>query len=273
MTMRAISLGYHDVVDEAAEVLAAVGPVRMVYKLDRRDFCNHLRAIRLQAGEARVQTIDRRRTWRREQPVFLTIDDGALSGYTCIADELELHNWRGHFFITTDWIGRPGFMDRWQLRELRARGHVIGSHSRTHPERMSQLGWGDLLKAWFESCDALSGILGERVSTASVAGGFYSRKVARAAAAAAIEVLFTSEPTTRASVVDGCLVLGRYSIQRRTPFGMSGAIAAGEPWPRWRQTVAWKARKAVKAVTGESYLTIRRLLLSGGARERAALGR
>jgi len=36
----------------------------MLYKLDRRDFCNHLRSIRLQATEVDVQTIDRHRTWR-----------------------------------------------------------------------------------------------------------------------------------------------------------------------------------------------------------------
>ncbi len=33
--MRAISLGYHDVIDDAAEALAAFGPVKMVYKIDR----------------------------------------------------------------------------------------------------------------------------------------------------------------------------------------------------------------------------------------------
>jgi peptidoglycan/xylan/chitin deacetylase (PgdA/CDA1 family) len=270
--LRAISLGYHDVIDESSEA-PALGPVRMHYKLDRRDFCKHLRCIRLQSAEVNVQTIDRFRTWRHEQPVFLTIDDGALSGYTCVADELELHNWRGHFFVTTDWIGQPGFMDRWQIRELRDRGHVIGSHSRTHPERMSQLSWSELLKEWFESCDVLSGILGERVRVASVPGGFYSQRVAEAAATSGIGVLFNSEPTSSATVVDGCLVLGRYSIQRSTPFGISGAIAAGQYAPRWRQTVSWKARKAVKAVTGESYLTIRRFLLSGGSDRRPALKR
>lgn len=267
--MRAISIGYHDVIDGAAETLALVDPVRMVYKLDRRAFCNHLRSIRLQAGGAEVQTIDSRRVWRRK-PVFLTIDDGALSGYTCVASELELHGWRGHFFITTDWIGKPGFMDRWQIRELRERGHVIGSHSRTHPERMSQLSWGSLMKEWFESCHSLSAILGERVRVASVPGGFYSRRVSEAAAAAGIEVLFTSEPTTRAAVVDGCLVLGRYSIQRGTPLRASGAIAAGATWPRWRQTLSWTAKKAVKAATGESYLAIRRYLLSSGVDQREA---
>jgi peptidoglycan/xylan/chitin deacetylase (PgdA/CDA1 family) len=271
--LQAISLGYHDVTDDPSQALAATEPVGMVYKLERRDFCNHLRSIHLEPATATVQTIDRRRTWSRERPVFLTVDDGALSGYTYVADELELHNWRGHFFITTDWIGRPGFMDRRQIRELRARGHVIGSHSRTHPERMSHLGWSELLKEWIESVDELSDLLGERVRTGSVAGGFYSRRVAEAASAAAIEVLFNSEPTTSVAMLNGCLVLGRYSIQRQTPCGISGAIASGQPWPRWRQTILWKAKKAVKAATGESYLTIRRQLLSRGVLARTATKR
>jgi hypothetical protein len=261
------------VINEAPRQPSTAGRVALRYKLDRRDFCNHLRSIRLQVRQVNIQTIDRYRTWKRERPVFLTIDDGAVSGYNTVADELELHDWRGHFFVTTDWIGHPGFLNRWQIRELVARGHVIGSHSCSHPERMSQLGWRELVKEWSQSCEVLSDILGDRVRVASVPGGFYSRKVARAAAAASIEVLFTSEPTAHASVVDGCLVLGRYSIQRHTPFGVSGAIAAGECWPRWEQALSWKAKKAVKSLTGESYLTIRRFLISGGVSRQPALKR
>lgn len=270
--MRAISLGYHDVIDDAAEALAAFGPVKMVYKIDRRDFRDHMRSIQMHRRAA-VQTIDRRLAWDRVLPVFLTVDDGALSGFTHIASELELHEWRGHFFITTDWIGSPGYMNREQIRELHGRGHVIGSHSKTHPERMAQLSRNELLKEWHESCETLGELLGKRILVASVPGGFYSRPVAETAAEAGIEVLFTSEPTTRATVVDGCLVLGRYSIQRNTPFVASGAIAAGKRWPRWRQSVSWEAKKAVKAICGESYLTIRRMLLSGPARESAAFRR
>jgi peptidoglycan/xylan/chitin deacetylase (PgdA/CDA1 family) len=271
--VKAISLGYHDVIDASPRRPMEAGRVAMRYKLDRRDFCNHLWSIGLQAAAVNVQTIDGYRTWRGERPVFLTVDDGAVSGYTRVADELELHNWRGHFFVTTDWIGRPGFLNRWQIRELRARGHVIGSHSCSHPERMSQLSWRELVQEWSQSCEVLSDILGQRVRVASVPGGFFSRKVAEAAAAASIEVLFTSEPKVRASVAGGCLVLGRYSVQRHTPSGVSGAIAAGARWPRWRQTFSWEAKKVVKAVTGDSYLTIRRFLVSGGVRQQPALKR
>jgi peptidoglycan/xylan/chitin deacetylase (PgdA/CDA1 family) len=179
-----------------------------------------------------------------------------------VTDELEKYGWRGHFFITTDWIGRPGFLDRQQIRELHRRKHVIGSHSCIHPERMSHLGWAELMREWSESCAILSDILGEQVRVASVPGGYYSRNVGKTAAAAGIEVLFTSEATAAASVLDGCLILGRYFIQMHTPPGESGAIAAGHILPRWRQSVLWGAMKPVKALTGQRYSTIRDYLIS-----------
>jgi hypothetical protein len=97
-----------------------------------------------------------------------------------------------------------------------------------------------------------------------VADGYYSRKVGKAAAAAGIQVLFTSEPSAKVSVVDGCLILGRYSIQSHTPAAVSGAIAARNQWPRLRQAILWQAKKPLKALAGESYFTIRRILLSRG---------
>jgi saccharopine dehydrogenase-like NADP-dependent oxidoreductase len=60
---------------------------------------------------------------------------------------------------------------------------------------MSKLSWAELLREWKESCAKLSDILQEPVVTASVADGYYSRKVGKAAAAAGIQVLFTSEPS------------------------------------------------------------------------------
>jgi peptidoglycan/xylan/chitin deacetylase (PgdA/CDA1 family) len=257
--MKAISLAYHDVTDGSNGALTGH---KALYKLHPRDFHNHMASIGQQGRAAAVRSIDHWHTWEHEVPVFLTFDDGELGSYTCVADELEEHGWRGHFFITTDWIARPGFMDRQQIRELRSRGHVIGSHSRSHPARMSHLSWNQLMREWSESCAVLSDILGEPIKVASVADGYYSRSVGKTAAAAGIEVLFTSEATAATSVLDGCLILGRYFIQIHTPATVSGAIAAGHIWPRWRQTVLWEAKKPIKALTGESYLTIRRYLIS-----------
>jgi peptidoglycan/xylan/chitin deacetylase (PgdA/CDA1 family) len=257
--MNAMSLAYHDVTDGSNGALLGY---KALYKLERKDFRNHMLSIRQQASTVTVHSIDRFHRWKDEVRVFLTFDDGELGAYTYVADELERCGWRGHFFITTDWIGKAGFLDGRQIRELRSRGHVIGSHSCSHPARMSHLSWDQLIREWSESCAILSDSLGEHVRVASVPDGYYSRNVGRAAAAAGIEVLFTSEATAATSVLDRCLVLGRYFIQMHTPPAVSGEIAAGRIWPRWRQTVLWEAKKPLKALMGESYFALRRCLLT-----------
>jgi peptidoglycan/xylan/chitin deacetylase (PgdA/CDA1 family) len=252
--VRAIAIGYHDVVD-----VESVSP-DAVYTVAKRDFWEHLQGIKRE--QRYLRTIYRSSRWAAEVPVFLTFDDGTEGAYAFAADALEKHQWRGHFFITTDWIGRSRYMNRNQIRELHDRGHIIGSHSCSHPERMAYLNRNDLLREWKDSCAILSDILGTSVQVASVPGGYYGRNVALAAADAGIEVLFTSEPTTSAHVLQECLILGRYCIQRHTPVDVSGAIAAGHFWPRWQQSVSWSAKKLVKKVVGESYVSMRRRVLA-----------
>ena len=178
--------------------------------------------------------------------MFVTFDDGGISAFTTVADILEEAGWRGHFFVTASYIGRRSFLNVDQIRELHRRGHVIGSHSLRHPARISRLSWEKLIEEWSASVQILSDILGEQVRVASVPGGFYSKKVAQAAAQSGIEVLFTSEPTASSRVVDGCLVLGRYVIQRWTRPETAAAIAAGNLAPRLRQMIYWNAKKALK---------------------------
>jgi peptidoglycan/xylan/chitin deacetylase (PgdA/CDA1 family) len=259
--LNAISIGYHDVVDALVDRGRTRGEWH--YALARSDFRAHLNGIRERRGAA-VSTIERERPLWSGRPVFLTFDDGAVGAHTCVADELEKVGWRGHFFITSDWVGRRGFLSADQICELRRRGHVIGSHTRSHPERMSALTWNRLLEEWSESVDVLSNILGERVTVASVANGYFSRKVAQSAAAAGLEVLFTSEPVTAVSRVDGCLVLGRFVITNGSSPEESGRFAAGDVRLRLRTAVSWQLKKTVKRVAGPAYLSARRLLLSYG---------
>ena len=258
--MKAISLAYHDVTDSPQISLSGIRSNIGLYTLTRQSFRNHLMCIA--ERRACVGKIDISRSWEDEVPVFLTFDDGAEDAYLYVADELEKHGWRGHFFVTTAWIGQSGFVNPQQIRELHKRGHVIGSHSNSHPERMSRLTRHELSEEWSKSRAILGDILGDAVTVASVPNGYYSRLVAQSAAEVGIEVLFTSEATSTVKVVDGCLLLGRYFIQWHTPASGSGAMAAGMVWPRWRQTVLWETKKVIKAVGGESYLTVRRYLIS-----------
>jgi peptidoglycan/xylan/chitin deacetylase (PgdA/CDA1 family) len=258
---RFITIGFHDIAEDLRLAQPVAPGHTTFYTIERSRFRQHLDAIETNLSGADVITSRMIAVPAPRIPVMLTFDDGAVSAHRFIADDLEARGWRGHFFITTDWIDTPGFLDTGHIRDLHRRGHVIGSHSCSHPERMSCLTWNDLVREWTDSCRILSDILGERVTTASVPGGYYSRAVAVAAAAAQIDVLFTSEPLSRASVVSGSVVLGRYAVNGRTSPAVSGAIAAGAAGPRFRQSTSWFLRKCVKQVAGPYYLTVRRALL------------
>jgi peptidoglycan/xylan/chitin deacetylase (PgdA/CDA1 family) len=259
--MRALAIMYHDIVENEDFASSGFpGAGAHVYKLRREDFERHLEAIRAAVSADAVSRIASRRQWSGA-PVFLTFDDGGISALDPTCGLLERYGWRGHFFVTTRLIGTPGFMSASEVRELHRRGHVVGSHSVSHPGRMAALPRAQIDREWRESLATLSEIAGEPVRVASVPGGFYSREVARSAAAAGIEVLFTSQPAAATYMVDGCLVLGRYVVQRGMGPEWSAAFAAGRRGARWRQAALWKAKGMAKALGGDAYVRLRKAIL------------
>jgi peptidoglycan/xylan/chitin deacetylase (PgdA/CDA1 family) len=177
--------------------------------------------------------------------VRVTFDDGGASSCR-IADILEHHGLRGSFFIPSDYIGHPAFVNAAQIRDLRHRGHTIGSHSCSHRGRMSSCPAERLVHEWHTSVAILSDLLGEPVNTASVPSGYYSRRVAETAASAGVTLLFTLEPTSKTAAVEGCTVAGRYTMRSWTPADYAALIASGAYLPRLREQISWNAKKALK---------------------------
>jgi peptidoglycan/xylan/chitin deacetylase (PgdA/CDA1 family) len=259
--MRAITLLYHDVVPAGKpEASGFPGGDAAVYKLGVQEFHRHLNAIR--SAVPRCSMVNEIHETDDSSPRFLTFDDGGVSAHEYTGDLLETLGWRGHFFVTTNWIGKNGFLNPEQIRDLHGRGHLIGSHSCSHPERMSHCTPREIYREWKDSVDVLSQIVGAPVTIASVPGGYYSRDVAEAAAEAGIRILFTSEPQTSIRVVNGCLVLGRYTIQQGVPAGTAASIAAGNIAPRYRQFAYWNVKKAAKIAGGTHWLRVRKWLLN-----------
>ena len=189
-------------------------------------------------------------------PFSLTFDDGGESYHTLIADRLERVNWRAHCFVPTDFIGRPGFLTQRQIRELDARGHLIGAHSASHPSRMSACDDAVLRDEWSRSVGVLEDILGHAVRLASVPGGYYSTAVAGAARAAGIRTLFTSEPVTRASVVGDCAIVGRFAIRRYNAPTLSARLVRTAPWTRLAMWTDWNAKALCKPILGPAYMRV-----------------
>jgi len=269
MKMRATTLLYHDVVPDGLWASSGFqGADADVYKLDCADFHRHLAAVkqRLKRGMATATELLEHPQAAGDRPILITFDDGGVSAALYIADMLEEFGWKGHFFITAGRIGTSGFVDRAQIQDMHRRGHVIGSHSYSHPPRMARCSATELDSEWQRSVAVLSEIVGQPVVVASVPGGYYARRVAASAAGAGIKLLFNSEPVTRPETVDGCLVLGRFSAKRGHLPEWSAAIAAGDGRLQTQEYLFWNAKKVAKTLFGTAWLRARVLLLERQAK-------
>jgi peptidoglycan/xylan/chitin deacetylase (PgdA/CDA1 family) len=262
---RSIALMYHDVIelqDSDASGFPGRGPAR--YKVDPALFECHLEAI---AATGRVPTraidLGPASKTHRHRPLFLTFDDGGASAPK-IAEALSSRGWPGHFFIPVDYIGRPGFVEQAQIAQLVRLGHVVGSHSCSHPIPISRLPAERILEEWRRSAGVLGEIIGSTVVTGSVPGGYWSPRVVQAAAAAGITMLFTSDPVPTVRELDGCFLLGRYAILAGTTPETAARLARGDLIPRLRQRVSWNAKGAAKLVLGDRYRALRTRLLGTG---------
>jgi peptidoglycan/xylan/chitin deacetylase (PgdA/CDA1 family) len=268
------ALMYHDVVAAGAEDSSGFpGRDAALYKVTPEQFGAHLdailRCVAIVPGPAASVPVPDPLPVSHVAPSFaavpfaITFDDGGASAMRA-AEMLESRGLTGCFFITTDYIGTRGFVTSADVRELASRGHIVGSHSCSHPLRMAHCAWGQLVDEWTRSCRILADIVGAQIQTASVPGGDFAPHVAKAAARAGITTLFTSEPTNQSYDAHGVALQGRFTIQKWTTAGAAASLAAGEWLPCARQAVVWNAKKLTKRVGGERYLRLRKLLLRHG---------
>jgi peptidoglycan/xylan/chitin deacetylase (PgdA/CDA1 family) len=220
------TLGYHDVTDLPTESGFQREGAR-AYRLSTRQFREHLAQIADgPLTPALVNELDLRQPGRH---LLLTFDDGGKSALA-IGDELCRRGWRGHFLVSTGLIGGRTFLSASEIRHLHASGHLLGSHSHSHPDIYRDLPWERMVVEWSRSADVLSQLLGDRCLIGSVPGGDTSDEVCRSAAAAGIRYLFTSEPRLRPRVVGGCWVLGRFCAKMSTTSEEIAQLTRFEGW-------------------------------------------
>lgn len=207
-----ISLLLHDVTDEP-DKSGFLQPTARRYKHSVGTFQQYLDVI--EATGLPVRTGDGLHSDTTNLSVVLTFDDGGASAPIAAA-LLEERGWRGMFFITTDLIGKPGFVTAEQIRELHRRGHIIGSHSCSHPDVFRRLTRQEMRREWSESRDALQQLLGTEITTASVPGGDIDTSTLEEAAAAGYRQIFTSEQVTQPWSIGEAVCFGRLMMLDNT---------------------------------------------------------
>lgn len=251
--MDLITLLFHDIYISDPEESGFSGAVADRYKITATTFDRHLEALDRTLTAPPVLVTEAMCINQPQTPVAITVDDGGVSYHSIIASRLEERGWRGHCFVTTSYIGRRGFLDKHHLRDLHARGHIIGSHSVSHLSHMEKCDPLVVFREWSESRKALEDILGSEVTCASVPGGYYSRCVAQIASKAGLINLFTSEPDKAVQTVERCMVMGRFAVRSGSSPEYVKRLARGDPAILHRELRVWKGKKALKLLFGRAY--------------------
>lgn len=203
--------------------------------------------------------------------VALSFDDGGAGLYEHAFPALVARDMTATFFITTSWVGRPGYVTWDQLHEMNAAAMSIQSHTRAHPF-LSELGPERLLDELRESKRELDTALAQDTDAIALPGGDEPRADLRHLLwETGYRIVATSrwgsneyraaEPSGRPLRVLRCTVRGEPSLShfRR--------ILRGSPWlVGWHQ-VRGSALRRVRSGLGPSrYAGLRRKFLDSLAR-------
>ncbi len=127
-----------------------------------------------------------------EDAVVLTFDDGHQSNYTVALPILEQFGFKAHFFITTDWINTPGFLNTTEILKLVEKGMKIGSHGTSH-SYFNEMGLSRAEKELAQSKALLEHCTARSITSFSAPGGRINANTVKIAERIGYNLLCTSE--------------------------------------------------------------------------------
>jgi len=148
---------------------------------------NALNATTRQRDNATTRQRDNART------ILITFDDGLIDNYTNAYPILKEFGLKAYFFILVGKVGRDGYMNWEQIRQLRDAGMVIGSHGMTH-RILTELNDAELDYELSESKKILEQKLGAGVEYLSIPRGFTNKNVIEKVKKVGYKAVFTSNP-------------------------------------------------------------------------------
>lgn len=247
--MNKIVLMYHCVYSQCKEESGFQFPTSYPYKINAKKFEEHIVSV-IQACKQNKKLID---------DVIFSFDDGGVSFYNVIAPILEKYGLIGLFFISTQYINTEKFLTVNQIRELKERGHIIASHTHSHPLDLSKLSYGEILNEWKTSKTILEDILKEPILTASIPNGRESALVVKAAMEAGFKVLYTSVPIAKIKKEEDVTLIGRFVIRHKdtSKFVIDVIFKSST---RVKLYIRWWCLNVAKKILGSNYRKLKRFL-------------
>ncbi|SRR5712692_6837894 len=190
--------------------------------------------------------------------VCVTFDDGCETDVLAGAPALKEAGFGATFYITTGFVGKPGYLSSSQVRELNKLGLEIGCHSLTHPY-LTDVDDARLHEETAGAKERLEQMVGVTVEHFSCPGGRWNPRVVEAVKAAKFQSMATSRaamnfPNTDWFALARVAVLGGLRLEKF----MRGCRGQGLIWTQLQERV----RGTAKRVLGNSaYDSLRGLIL------------
>ncbi len=245
---------YHDITPTL--VSAGGGPARFAVPVD--EFRRQLDQLRDQGYAAR--SLRGALAEPGPRTVAITFDDGSVGQYERGFRALAERGMTATFFVTTDWIGGAGYATWAQLREMRAAGMDVQSHTRSH-RFLAELGAVELLAELRGAKDALDAGLGQETDMLALPGGAWPRRPLRHLIA---EAGYRVVATSRWGVNNVAGARGVPPVKRCTVAGVAGPeqfgrIVAADRWLGRSRRLREGALGALRSALGPSrYAALRR---------------
>jgi peptidoglycan/xylan/chitin deacetylase (PgdA/CDA1 family) len=205
-----------------------------------------------------------------EPRVAVSFDDGDMGQFANAFPALARRGMSATFFVTTGWVGRPGYASWDALKEMKTAGMSIQSHTRSHPY-LSELTRQQLTEELRGSREDLDQHLEQKTTALALPGGEPPRAAwSDALAEAGYRVIATSRWGVNRHTSNGEITW----IRRCTVAGaMTPAefqrILEGDARLSWRRSVRDGVLRILRTSIGPSrYLRWRHALLDALAGRR-----
>ena len=190
---------YHEVTDfpERAKKIREIDPAD---SLPTRQFEGQMAWIS-EGQNTKVVTVDDLFYEAQDdsKKIVLTFDDGLIGNYLYAFNILEKYGFKATFFVTVRFISRINrFMSWEQIAALHKNGHLIQSHTMTHP----MLGACDESQITYEletSKKTIEDKIGAPVKYLSLPFGSFDERIVKIAENTGYQAIFTSSCSTKDS--------------------------------------------------------------------------
>ncbi len=179
----------------------------------------------------------------------ITFDDGHISNFEYALPLLQSRNLKARFFITAGWTGnKAGYMGWSELRALHQAGQAIGAHGWTHT-LLTHCNEEALHTELSRARTVLEDKLGTSITTMSLPGGRYNRRVLSACHQAGYTQVYSSIPRLEPAVPGA--MIGRLNI--RGSMKLDWIANLFEPGSRTLAGLGrqYKVKQAAKAILGD----------------------